>query len=29
MNTWDWEPSVVVGCAMLAIGYLAMVRNAD
>lgn len=27
MNTWDWEPSVVVGCAMLAIGYLAMVRQ--
>ena len=27
MNTWDWEPTVVVGCAMLAIGYLAVVRQ--
>jgi len=27
MNTWDWEPSVVVGCAALAIGYLAAVRQ--
>ena len=27
MNTWDWEPSVVVGCAALAIGYLAVVRR--
>ncbi len=27
MNTWDWEPSVVVGCAALAIGYLALVRK--
>jgi cytochrome c oxidase assembly factor CtaG len=27
MNTWDWEPSVVVGCAALAIGYLAIVRT--
>jgi putative membrane protein len=24
---WDWEPSVVIGCAALAIGYLAVVRN--
>src|SRR5580704_11717123 len=27
MNTWDWEPSVVAGCAALAIGYLAIVRT--
>jgi putative membrane protein len=27
MNTWDWEPSVVVGCATLAIGYLLVVRR--
>jgi cytochrome c oxidase assembly factor CtaG len=27
MNTWDWEPSVVLGCAMLAIGYMAAVRK--
>ena len=27
MNTWDWEPSVVIGCAMLAIGYLMLVRK--
>jgi putative membrane protein len=27
MNSWDWEPSVVVGCAMLAIGYLMLVRT--
>jgi cytochrome c oxidase assembly factor CtaG len=27
MNTWDWEPSVVVGCAALAIGYLAIARK--
>ncbi len=26
MNIWDWEPSVVAGCATLAIGYLAIVR---
>jgi putative membrane protein len=24
---WDWEPSVVVGCALLAIGYLVVVRK--
>ena len=27
MNTWDWEPSVVVGCAALAFGYLAAIRK--
>jgi putative membrane protein len=27
MNVWDWDPSVVVGCAALGIGYLAMVRK--
>jgi putative membrane protein len=27
MNTWHWEPSVVVGCAALAIGYLAAARK--
>jgi putative membrane protein len=27
VNTWDWEPSVVVGCAALAIGYLAAIRK--
>ena len=27
MNLWDWEPSVVVGCAALAIGYFTMVRQ--
>jgi putative membrane protein len=27
MNTWDWEPSVIIGCAALAIGYLALVRQ--
>ena len=27
MNLWDWEPSVVVGCAVLAIGYLAAFRG--
>jgi putative membrane protein len=26
MNAWDWEPSVVAGCAGLAIGYIAIVR---
>ncbi len=24
---WDWEPSVVVGCVALAIGYIAIVRK--
>lgn len=27
MISWDWEPSVVIGCAALAIGYLALVRK--
>lgn len=27
MNLWDWEPSVVVGCAGLAIAYLAIARK--
>ncbi len=27
MNVWDWEPSVVIGCAALAIGYIALVRE--
>ncbi len=27
MIAWDWEPSVVIGCAALAIGYIAIVRN--
>jgi putative membrane protein len=27
MILWDWEPSVVVGCALIAIGYLAVVRK--
>jgi putative membrane protein len=27
MMSWDWEPSVVIGCAALAIGYLALVRR--
>jgi putative membrane protein len=27
MNLWDWEPSVVAGCAALAIGYFAVVRR--
>jgi putative membrane protein len=27
MMSWDWEPSVVIGCAALAIGYLAVVRR--
>jgi putative membrane protein len=27
MMPWDWEPSVVIGCAALAIGYLALVRR--
>lgn len=26
MIGWDWEPSVVVGCAALTVGYLALVR---
>jgi putative membrane protein len=27
LTGWDWEPSVVVGCAALAIGYLAAMRR--
>lgn len=27
MIAWDWEPSVVVGCAALAIGYVLIVRK--
>lgn len=27
MNSWDWEPSVVIGCAALALGYIAIVRK--
>lgn len=27
MNTWNWEPSVVTGCAALAIGYIAIFRK--
>jgi putative membrane protein len=27
MNAWDWEPSIVAGCAALAIGYLAIFRR--
>jgi cytochrome c oxidase assembly factor CtaG len=26
-SAWDWEPSVVAGCAALAAGYLALVRG--
>jgi len=27
MNEWDWEPSVVAGCAVLAIGYWLIARK--
>ncbi|HTR37940.1 MAG TPA: cytochrome c oxidase assembly protein [Bryobacteraceae bacterium] len=27
MILWDWEPSVVIGCAALAIGYIALFRR--
>lgn len=27
MISWDWEPSVVAGCAALAIGYIALLRK--
>ena len=27
LTAWDWEPSVVVGCAALCIGYLAAMRR--
>jgi len=26
-SSWDWEPSVVAGCAILAAGYLALLRR--
>jgi len=26
VNGWDWEPSVLIGCAALAIGYFAAIR---
>ena len=27
LSAWDWEPSVVVGCGLLAVGYFAAVRR--
>jgi putative membrane protein len=27
MMSWDWDPSVVIGCATLAIGYVAIARK--
>jgi putative membrane protein len=27
INVWDWEPSVVIGCALLAIGVLVFTRG--
>jgi len=27
MNAWDWEPSVVAGCAILTLAYVALVRK--
>lgn len=27
LKGWDWEPSVVIGCAALSIGYLALMRR--
>ena len=27
MIFWDWEPSVVIGCAALAAGYIAIARK--
>jgi putative membrane protein len=27
MTSWDWEPSVLIGCAALALGYIALVRK--
>jgi cytochrome c oxidase assembly factor CtaG len=27
VTAWDWEPSIVIGCALLAIGYAAIVRK--
>jgi len=29
MNVWDWEPSVVAGCAVLALAYIGLVRKRD
>jgi len=26
MSTWDWEPTVLAGCAALAVGYVVVVR---
>lgn len=26
-SAWEWEPSIVIGCAALIIGYLALVRS--
>ena len=26
IDAWDWEPSVVIGCALLAIGFLVLTR---
>ncbi len=27
INAWDWEPSVIIGCASLAIGFLVFTRG--
>jgi cytochrome c oxidase assembly factor CtaG len=27
INAWDWEPSIVIGCAALAIGFLVMTHG--
>jgi putative membrane protein len=27
INAWDWEPSVIIGCALLAIGFLVLTRG--
>ena len=27
MNLWDWEPSVIAGCAALALGYITLARK--
>jgi putative membrane protein len=29
LSTWDWEPSVIVGCLALAVAYLAVARRAS
>ena len=26
LTAWDWEPSVLIGCAALVVGYVALVR---